>query len=116
MLNDFKTACSNGDIEKVKFLVESGADIRSDGYEALAWAANCGQLEVVKFLVKNGSDVSLHHDLALRRAAENGHFEVVKFLCEETESTRALPDGWLDWMASRKIHFCVVEYLKCLDF
>ena len=51
-------ACKEGDLERVKYLCEAGAGIRSDNDFALRWASLYGHLEMVKYLCENGADSS----------------------------------------------------------
>ena len=53
-------ACKKGDLQAVKTLIRSGADINSrdeNSVTALMWAAKNGHLEVVKELLKYGEEV-----------------------------------------------------------
>jgi ankyrin repeat protein len=54
-------ACEGGNLEVVKFLIDSGADVSvagNDGNTPLHYACEGGNLEVVKFLIDSGADVS----------------------------------------------------------
>jgi len=53
----FIQACKEGDLDRVKYLCEAGADIRSDNDLAVIWASENGHLEVVKYLVSLGADI-----------------------------------------------------------
>ena len=74
-------ACKAGDLNLVKSLVQSGANIHAQDNAALRWAAGKGHLDVVKHLVEQGADIhALDDDDALCWAAENGHLEIVNYL------------------------------------
>ena len=51
-----KNACRTGDLEVMKYLYGSGADIHAYSDGALRLAAECGHLEVVEYL----RSVALH--------------------------------------------------------
>ena len=62
-------ACKNGDLQTVKTLIRSGADINSEDENritALMWAAKNGHLEVVKELIKYGADVIYDSEIYYR--------------------------------------------------
>ena len=46
-----------GDLEKVKYLCEAGADIRTNNDYAVEWASQNGHIQVVKYLCENGADI-----------------------------------------------------------
>lgn len=81
-----KLFAMQGQMEAVKFLAESGANIDvvdNNGWSALMNASENGDLEMVKFLVESGADVNktnIYGWSALMSASENQHLEVVKFL------------------------------------
>ena len=49
-------ASREGDIDKVKLLIDQGADINARDDQALRWASNNGHLDVVKLLKDKGGD------------------------------------------------------------
>eukprot|EP01098_Paradermamoeba_levis_P002605 TRINITY_DN1301_c0_g1_i2.p1 TRINITY_DN1301_c0_g1~~TRINITY_DN1301_c0_g1_i2.p1 ORF type:complete len:233 (-),score=28.95 TRINITY_DN1301_c0_g1_i2:383-1081(-) len=74
-------AAVGGQLEVVKFLVATGADLNPGCCTPIHWACDGGHLEIVKFLASSGADLSafcgqevLHH------AVGNGNLEIVKFL------------------------------------
>lgn len=85
-----------GQTEKVRRLVESGADLEARDYNdstALMWAAEAGNLEVVKILVGAGAHINAaivngYYDgysegkTALMFAAEGGYVDVVQKLLD----------------------------------
>jgi len=81
-------AAESGDLEKVKILIASGADVNAQGSFGalpLGLAAGRGHLEVVRTLIQAGADVNweaTHGQTALNVAAHMGHHEVLKALIE----------------------------------
>ena len=73
-------ASKNGNLQKIKDLVNQGADIHIRNEEALRWAANNGYLDIVKYLVSQGADIHAKNDEALRYAISNGYQDVVEYL------------------------------------
>lgn len=80
-------AVIDGDINKVKALLDEGQDINYGdiGYPPLTQAAISENVEVVKLLIKRGSDVNLktiYGESALHRASLNGNIIIAKLLLE----------------------------------
>ncbi|HZV53798.1 MAG TPA: ankyrin repeat domain-containing protein [Rhodocyclaceae bacterium] len=74
-----------GNLPIVRRLVEAGADVATQGWNALHYAAFNGHVEVVQFLVSKGAALDMpapNRQTALMFAARNGHLEVVKILVE----------------------------------
>ena len=80
MSNDLIKACKSGDIKKVKYLIDKGADIHADYDHALRLATYYGHLEVVKYLVKKGSYIHTYNNEALRLAVKYDHLEIILYL------------------------------------
>lgn len=90
-------AAKEGDLEKVKRLVESGAnvnEITTKGHTTpLFNAALYGHLDIVVYLVENVAKVnkrSGEHDTALHGAAAQGHLDIVKYLVERDADTNVV--------------------------
>lgn len=82
-------AAMDGNFEKVKLLIEKGADIGAkdnDGVTALMYVSRAGDLEIAKYLVENGTDINAKDSdwgyTALIYAAEYVNLEIVQFLIE----------------------------------
>ncbi|PHQ65945.1 MAG: peptidase C14 [Sulfurimonas sp.] len=81
-----------GKIDKVKYLLEDGADINyyKDEmlglYPAIALGASGNNLEMVKYLVENGADIdkqTKYGRTAASIAAQLGYLDIVRYLAEE---------------------------------
>ena len=108
--NQLVQASKKGNLSKVKKIIEKGADVHAQNYEALRSAADGGHLELVKYLVTKGADVHADDDQALRSAAIKGHLELVKYLVTKGADVHAKDDSALR-SAAIKGHLEVVNYL-----
>jgi hypothetical protein len=75
-------ACKEGDLDKVRALLNSGADINWNDGICQLHACGQGQLEAAQFLHENGADYLGENSGALCWAANDGHLKVVKWLVE----------------------------------
>jgi ankyrin repeat protein len=84
-------AAGEGDLEKMKSLIDAGVSSNSVGYTLgarttpLISAAVAGHAEVVKYLLTKGADLkarNTNHISVLGLAASNGHAQVVSLLIE----------------------------------
>ncbi|QDV82651.1 ankyrin repeat domain-containing protein [Planctomycetes bacterium TBK1r] len=110
-------ACSNGNRQLVKLLLEHGTDANAtlDGGEtALMTAARTGRVDPVRALLKHGADVNAterNDQTALMWAAHEGHAEVVDLLLDAgADFETALKSGYTPMMfAVRQGHWPVVK-------
>ena len=87
-------AAWSGNLEKVKHLVDSGADVNwqdSIGETALFGAASWGQIEVVRYLLSVGArhDLRESHGFTPLHWAARGNLETLKLLIEAGADTNA---------------------------
>ena len=80
-------ASEDGDINKVKQLIEEGADVNhaenKDGNTPLIWASRYGYFNIVKELIEHGANVNQGADdknSPLMFAIVKGNLEIVKYL------------------------------------
>ena len=73
-------ACKKGDLERVKYLVEQGANIYAKYNCALSIAAYYGHLELVKYLVEQGANIHADDDYALKWAVIDKYHNIVMYL------------------------------------
>ncbi|MEI0697331.1 ankyrin repeat domain-containing protein [Brachyspira intermedia] len=81
-MTELLEAIKNNDLEKVKFLIDKGADVNIKnryGNTPLNTASGFGYFEIVKYLIEHNAE----NTDALVMASMNGHFEVVKYLIEK---------------------------------
>jgi ankyrin repeat protein len=87
---DLHKAVREGDADKVKKLLDAGADVnvRESSkdrlqYTPLHWAANNGDLEIAEILISRGADLDAEdptYSTPLYLAAEQGHPKIVGFV------------------------------------
>ena len=109
----FDTACKNGRLPFIKYLVERKANacnVNAKNDEALRLVSGNGHFEVVKYLVEHKANVHARDNASLRKASKNGHFNVVQYLVENKANVHAMDDYALRW-ASWNGHINVVQYL-----
>ena len=94
--DSFLEACQEGDIEKVKFLLEKGVDIeaKDDGNTPLIYASFNGNIEVVKFLLEKGVNIEAKDydgKTSLIWASWHGYrnIEIMKLLIEKGADVEA---------------------------
>lgn len=108
-----EVAAITGDLQVVKYLVESGAN---ELVPPLLFAINAAgknindnnRLEVVKYLIEHGANINASEDYALIYSSRKGHLELVKYLIEHGAKNvkRAIH------VAMDAGHDNVVEYLN----
>ncbi len=117
---DLINAASEGDIEKVKALLEGGADvnIKSDsGTTPLISASFGGYTDIMQLLIENGADVNAKLNIgttALNHAAFYGHTSAVKLLLDNGADINATwKDGTTALDVARKAgHNKIVQLLR----
>jgi putative sugar O-methyltransferase len=83
-------AAGQGDLDAVRRLHRSGADLRTRNDEPLCRACEAGHLDIVRYLHQNGSQLSARDHQPLCRACQNGHLDVVRYLHENGAATQLL--------------------------
>jgi ankyrin repeat protein len=109
----FQSACRNGHLEVVKYLVSLGVDIHVWEEYGFRWACMNGHLEVVKYLVSLGVNIHTMEEWGFRLACQNGHLEVVKYLVSLGVDIHAMEE-WGFRSACENGHLEVVKYLVSL--
>jgi len=101
-------AAQNGHFEIVRYFVEKGIKTYP-----LSISAEKGHLEIVRYLVEKGANIHFCEDAALRYSAEKGHLEIVRYLVEKGANIHARQDYALKNSLFWK-HLNVYNYLKNL--
>ena len=119
---ELKYAAANGDMDKIKSLVET-KQINLKGKEkkeaeaAFVKAAEKGHINVLVYLLRNGVSINARDeegDTALMEATEEGYFDIVKYLVENRANVNAKDkeNGETALMeAAEEGHFEIVKYL-----
>nr|WBF70285.1 hypothetical protein [Megavirus caiporensis] len=103
--------CRHGNLEKVKELVNKGADVKARDNCAIRWASEYGHLDVVKYLIDQGADITGSGSYAIVSASRYGHIEIVKYLVSQGIDVKIL-NNYTIRSAKKNNHHDVVEYLK----
>lgn len=88
MQKEFLESVKEGNLERVKFFIEHGANIEVgdiDRNTPLLWATSGNYFEIVKFLVEKGADIEAKNIYGYNPffcAVERGHLEIFKFFIE----------------------------------
>lgn len=115
----FTRACETGDLEEVKFLIQSNPklDIHQYNENALSLAGHYGHANVVKFLMEaHQADVLACDTDMFETAAEFGFLDIIKYLAKECEIGTDNSDdtyGFVEALltAANREHENVVKYL-----
>ncbi|KAK0426558.1 hypothetical protein QR680_009771 [Steinernema hermaphroditum] len=99
--NDFLTACTKGDVEKVRKMLEAKKLLVNyvepfmHNYTPLHYAAKKGDLEVVKILVENGANINAFTTVScpLVILQNSSLFTVIRFLEKQPGVKLGLHDG-----------------------
>lgn len=76
----FDSACRNGKIELVNYMIEKGVDIHSTYEYGLITAICHGHYNIVKLLVASGANIYTSGDLPLKKAIWSKEYEIAKLL------------------------------------
>lgn len=75
-------ACSSGDSEIVRMLIEAGADVRALQDSPCVVALEFGHEDVARLLIASGADLHASKNYPIQRAFDFGHTEVVRNLLQ----------------------------------
>lgn len=75
-------ASLNGNLDVIRFLIESGADVTAQDNGALIEAVSGGFLDVVRLLVEKGADVTARNNYPIIEAASIGDLDILQWLAD----------------------------------
>lgn len=111
-------ACEDGDLEKVKSIVEKVTDINLEynDWTPLTKASEKGHLNIVKYLLENGAEIDKENGYGwtpLMCASMNGFLDIVKYLVDKGANIEIKTDSkWTALtFASMEGRLEVVKYL-----
>ena len=89
-MSNLHDAIRKGDINKIKYLVSQGADIKDDNNYAIKWASKNGHLDVVKYLVSIGADINKINitNTLITKLYNNHCFELLHKLLENNDNSK----------------------------
>ncbi|MEZ5358435.1 MAG: ankyrin repeat domain-containing protein [Candidatus Zixiibacteriota bacterium] len=96
-MSELHDAVKDGDLERVKLLLDTGTDVNQldeDGGAALHIACSSGQTDIVRELLKRGADAGIDSDEwepPLSIAVSNGYVEIAKLLAKHI---KMIPDEY----------------------
>lgn len=112
-------ACKRGDAQRVKNLIEDGANPAAEASDSFGWAASFGQKEVVELLLKDKRvDPTAKQNEALIAALANGHVETAAFIMERCSNVNPFDNGAeVIWPVLQRNHmgcyWLMVGWLLC---
>lgn len=113
-LTDLFEACKEGDLARVKSIVEPCPSLvleEDEGcYNAHDLAVQFGHFDILKYLVDKGADIFVGRDFAVRSACGYGHLKIVKYLVSIGADITADKNYAIEW-ASMEGNMEVVKYL-----
>ena len=113
-INDaLAAAAGRGQLEIVKWLLNSGADIHFGTDQSLLNACYIEDIVMVKYLVERGADIHARDDWPLYLASKQGYFRIVKYLVERGADIHSNDDVALK-IAERYGHIEIVNYLNSI--
>ena len=79
---DFVNACKEGRLDKVVELINDEVNVHANNEDGFRSACKNGHLEVIKYLMSLDDKPNIHayEDYGFRFACKNGHLEVIKYL------------------------------------
>lgn len=94
-------AAEDGDVQEVKRLLGTGADVLVANSFAFRLACGNGHVEIALILLQHGADLYALNNDALFMATQEGHDEVVKLLLESGADPAVLGDSVFSWDGER---------------
>ena len=119
---ELKYAAANGDVDKIKSLIENKQinikrKEKKEAEAAFVKAAEKGHINVIVYLLRQGVNVNAKNDegdTALMEAAEEGNLNIVKYLVENHANVNARDkenEETALMEAAEEGHFDIVKYL-----
>ena len=105
-----RVSSRNGHAEVVKLLLEAGADVHACNSEPLRVSSKNGHVRVVHLLLAAGADVHAFNSDPICVSSYNGHVEIVKLLLDAGADVHAR-DSYSLYISSRNGHAKVVRLL-----
>jgi ankyrin repeat protein len=109
--HDLLTCAERGQLDKVKYFVEQGADIHDNDDEALIMSIMHNKFDVVEYLIEHGANIHARDESALWLSVVFGNLRMVKYLVEHGADVHTDDENALD-VSMQNGHLDVVEYIN----
>ena len=113
-------AIYTGDLEKVKNLIEKGADVNikdHSKFTPLHETASCGKKDMVELLINKGADVNakdISGNTALSWAVHHGYTDIVKMLLAKGADVNAKNPYIIETVLETAIAACFTDIVDLL--
>jgi len=114
MFDKVISACSKGNLTKLKKILKNNPDIDISLCNELAFkvASGHGHLNIVKFLLKYKINISIDDEAAFIWAACNGHLHILEFLLEQKPDIDiSIKNGQAFKYTVVNGHFLIIKFL-----
>lgn len=91
------------DYDGVKYLIDAGMNVNFEDGSPLRKAAKIGNLNVVKLLIESGADISLRRYMVIKWCCEFASIEILEYLLNQLEVKKQIPpenfvSDWVHWI------------------
>uniref|UniRef100_A0A6C0JXA3 Uncharacterized protein n=1 Tax=viral metagenome TaxID=1070528 RepID=A0A6C0JXA3_9ZZZZ len=115
-MDQFITACKNGDISTVKCLLPT-IDLSANDKYAVIWASRYGYVELIRLLLTDPRfDPSFRDNEAIQLAVLYGRTDVVRLLVADPRVDSSILDNWAINAAKRDGNTKLVDLLTEYQF
>ena len=109
---DITRACQIGDVDRVRELLQNGANPTENNNAPIAYASCNGHADIVKLLLQDGQvDPSVFYNAPIRNASYYGHPKIVEMLLQDRRVDPTDDDNYTIKYACLNRHIKVIELL-----
>jgi hypothetical protein len=90
---DMVNAAGRGNLEEVRRILETGADVHTQHDLALQRAVGHNHLQVVRFLLQHGANIHASNDIVIRIAIVRRNYDILRLLLAAGGDPSDLPEN-----------------------